>query len=269
MVNAQQFYLWDYDSTLFPLTTNRLLVEKFSSELRDFALSEVLGNDLGFQSQHRVFASKRGWFLRPTVKLDPVAEFFLYDFVYRNRALFRKSPLPQRKTHGFRIVNGEPISLLGSYTGFKKHTAAFRDGFKAYAYFDVAAYFNHVYQHDLVRWFEDAGASSEEVPIFGRFLRETASGRSIDCLPQGLYPAKMIGSAFLSFLENSTRIRAAMTVRLMDDMWLFDDDQKTLIGDFLMVQGLLSDRGLAMNDQKSAILEGLMPRPNCRMIWMR
>jgi hypothetical protein len=42
----------------------------------------------------------------------------------------------------------------------------------------------------------------------------------------------------------------------MDDMWLFDDDQKTLIGDFLMVQALLSDRGLAMNDKKSAILEG-------------
>ena len=49
--------------------------------------------------------------------------------------------------------------------------------------------------------------------------------------------------SFLSFLENSTRVRAAVTVRLMDDMWLFDDDQKTLIGDFLLIQRLLSDRG--------------------------
>jgi hypothetical protein len=85
---SQQFYLWDYDSTLFPLNTNRLLVEKFSAELRDFIQNEVLDNDVGFQSQHRVFATKRGWFLRPTVKLDPVAEFFMYDFIYRNRASF-------------------------------------------------------------------------------------------------------------------------------------------------------------------------------------
>lgn len=253
--NSQQFYLWDYDSTLFPLRTNRLLVEKFATELSDFIQNEVLVNDGGFQSQHRVFATKRGWFLRPTVKLDPVAEFFLYDFIYRNRALFRKSPLQHRKTHGFRIVNGEPISLLSSYTAFKKGVAKHRSAHRAYAYFDIAAYFNHVYQHDLVRWFEDAGGSSDEVVVLGRFLRETASGRSIDCLPQGLYPAKMIGSAFLSFLENSTRLRAGVTVRLMDDMWLFDNDPKTLISDFLMVQGLLSDRGLAMNDKKSAILE--------------
>ena len=257
--NSQQFYLWDYDSTLFPLKTNRLLVEKFATELRDFIQNEVITKELGFQSQHRVFATKRGWFLRPTVKLDPVAEFFLYDFVYRNRALFRKSPLSHRKTYGFRIVNGEPISLLTSYAGFKKSIAKNRSDYKAYAFFDVAAYFNHVYQHDLVRWFEDAGGSAEEAVLFGRFLRETASGRSIDCLPQGLYPAKMIGAAFLSFLENSTRIRAAVTVRLMDDMWLFDNDQKTLVSDFLMVQALLSDRGLAMNDKKSAILEGFDP----------
>jgi hypothetical protein len=257
--NSQQFYLWDYDSTLFPLRTNRLLVEHFAPELRDFIQNEVIANDIGFQSQHRVFATKRGWFLRPTVKLDPVAEFFLYDFIYRNRALFRKSPRPDRNIHGFRIVNGEPVSLLGSYASFKKGIAHNRNTHKAYAYFDIASYFNHVYQHDLVRWFEDAGGASEEVVLFGRFLRETASGRSIDCLPQGLYPAKMIGAAFLGFLENSTRLRAATTNRLMDDMWLFDDNEKTLISDFLIVQALLSDRGLAMNDKKSAILVGFDP----------
>ncbi len=196
---------------------------------------------------------------RNAAEIDPVAEFFMYDFIYRNRALFRKSPLPQRRIDGFRIVNGEPISLLASYAAFKKSVAKNRSSYKAYAYFDIAAYFNHIYQHDLVRWFEDAGAAPEEVVLFGRFLRETASGRSIDCLPQGLYPAKMIGAAFLGFLENSTRLRAAATVRLMDDMWLFDNNQKTLISDFLIVQALLSERGLAMNDKKSAILEGFDP----------
>jgi len=62
VTNSQQFYLRDYDSTLFPLKTNRLLVEKFATELRDFIQNEVLTKELGFQSQHRVFATKRGWF---------------------------------------------------------------------------------------------------------------------------------------------------------------------------------------------------------------
>src|SRR6266852_3445866 len=91
--NSRQFFLWDYDSSLFPLRMNRLLVEKYSAQVLDFMQTEQLASSGGFQSQHKVFATKRGWFLRPTVKLDPVAEFFFYDFVYRNRSRFRKSPL--------------------------------------------------------------------------------------------------------------------------------------------------------------------------------
>jgi hypothetical protein len=254
--NSTHLYLWDYDSTLFPLGMNRLMVERFSTKLRDFVQTEILSNDGGFQSQHRVFATKRGWFLRPTVKLDPVAEFFIYDFAYRNRALFRDAPAPNRRVYGFRIVNGEPISILRSYIEFKRAVALHRAKYQSYAYFDIAAYFNHIYHHDLVRWFEDAGGGDEDTKVFGKFLREIAAGRSIDCLPQGIYPSKMIGSAFLGFLENSSRIRAAQSLRLMDDMWLFDDQQETLISDFLIIQSLLIDRGLSINDRKSAILEG-------------
>lgn len=235
------------------------MVEKFSKELGDFIQAEILTGDGGFQSQHRVFATKRGWFLRPTVKLDPVAEFFIYDFVYRNRALFRRSPAPNRLVYGFRIVNGEPISILKSYSEFKRGVARHRASYESYAYFDIAAYFNHIYHHDLVRWFEDLGGGERDVAVFGKFLREIAAGRSVDCLPQGIYPSKMIGSAFLGFLENSNRIRAAQSLRLMDDMWLFDNLQETLVSDFLIIQSLLIDRGLCINDKKSAILEGHDP----------
>jgi hypothetical protein len=252
---SQQFFLWDYESTLFPLRTNRLMVEKYSTELLEFIQTECLSFDGGFQSQHRVFATKRGWFLRPTVKLDPVAELFLYDFVYRNRSHFRKSPLPTRKVFGYRIVGGTPIPILESYTNYKKAIAKTREAYQCHAYFDVAAYFNRIYHHDLVAWCENAGASSDDVTLFGRFLRETASGRTVDCLPQGIYPAKMIGAAFLGFLENSNRIRSAESVRLMDDMWLFDDDLATVTADFVVVQSLLSDRGLSVNEQKSRIIE--------------
>jgi hypothetical protein len=254
-VKSRQFFLSDYDATLFPLKTNRLIVEKYSSKLMEFIQSECFSDDGGFQSQHRVFAAKKGWFLRPTVKLDPVAEFFIYDFVYRNRFIFKKSPLPKRKVFGYRIREGTPIPVLKSYSSYKKAIAGCRETYKYYAYFDVSAYFNRIYHHDLVAWCESAGATAEDVEAFGRFLRETASGRSVDCLPQGLYPSKMIGSAFLGFLENSNRIRCGESIRLMDDVWLFDDDPQTVVADFLVAQSLLSERGLSVNEQKSTIAE--------------
>lgn len=256
---SQQFFLWDYDSTLFPLRINRLFVDRFASQVLAFIQEEQLTTKNGFQTQHRVFATKRGWFLRPTVKLDPIAEFFLYDFVYRHRQLFQAAPNAKRAIAGFRIVGGEPIAILKSYSQFKKSAAACRAAYASYVYFDVSAYFNRIYHHDLVRWFEDVGAAPEEVEILGKFLRETSGGRSINCLPQGLYPAKMIGSSFLRFLEDSSRIRCAQTLRLMDDMWFFDNEAQTLIADFLVAQALLSDRGLSVNEEKSKVLEGHNP----------
>jgi hypothetical protein len=235
------------------------MVSHYSQQVLEFIQNEVLPAKGGFQNQHRVFATKRGWFLRPTVKLDPVAEYFFYDFIYRNRHLFRKSPLDNRKVFGYRIVKGEPISILKSYANFKKAVAKHRNGYSSYVYFDVSAYFNHIYHHDLIRWCEEAGADPDDVKLFGRFLLDIVGGRSTNCLPQGIYPSKMIGSAFLGFLEACTRMRSGQSVRLMDDVWLFDDDPVTLISDFLLAQSLLNDRGLAVNEEKSSILEGHDP----------
>lgn len=259
MKDASDFFLRDYSATLFPLRMNRLLVENYSSQVREFIKNKVFSNSGTFQQQHRVFASKSGWFLRRTVKLDPVAEFFIYDLIFKNRGCFRKPRSANREVYGFRIERGDLTPTVNAYAEFKASVARNRRRFRYSAYFDIASYFNHIYHHDLVRWFEDAGANAANVQAFGKFLREIVGGRSVDCLPQGLYPTKMVGSAFLSFLEESNRMRSAHSVRLMDDVWLFDDDHKTLISDFILIQGLLSDRGLTMNDRKSAIHERYEP----------
>ena len=137
--NSKEFYLSDFESTLFPFNMNRMLVDRFSREIQGFILSDVLTETGGFQNQHRVYASKRGWYLRPTVKLDPVAEFFLYDFVYRNRALFRKSASTKRKSLGFTIVGGQPTPALHSYTVFKKAIADCRNTYDHYIYLDISS----------------------------------------------------------------------------------------------------------------------------------
>lgn len=252
--SARDLFLWDYDSTLFPLALNRLMVDRYADEMDEFIQETVLpAGGTGFLPQQRVFASKSGWHLRRTVKLDPVAEFFWYGLIYKNRARFRKPLGLDRNVFGFRIVRGEPLPTVRSYANFKASIAYGAAKFDQSAYFDIASYFNHIYHHDLVRWFEEAEASPGDVEVFGRFLREISSGRSVDCLPQGLYPSKMVGSAFLSFLEASNRIRSARMVRLMDDVWLFDDQRNTIVSDALRIQALLGDRGLSINVKKSAI----------------
>jgi len=112
MKGSAEFFLRDYPATLFPLRTNQLLVEKYASQLRAFIQDTIIDGGGAFQGQQRVFATKRGWFLRRTVKLDPVAEYFLYDIIYRNRALFRPSRNPKRAVFGFRIEGGQPVSTL-------------------------------------------------------------------------------------------------------------------------------------------------------------
>jgi hypothetical protein len=255
ITTSTQFFLSDYDSTLFPLKINRLMIEKGSREILEFIQSDCLADGKSFQNQHRVYATKRGWFLRPTVKLDPAADLFMYDFVYRNRSLFTRLPPQSRNVFGYRIAGGVPISGMQSYRDYKRAVARCKDAYQHYACLDVASYFNRIYHHDLTAWWEEAGGDRTDATTLGKFLREATGGRSIDCLPQGIYPSKMIGSAFLNFLENSSRIRCAESVRLMDDFWMFDNDPEVLIADFLVAQTLLSDRGLSINEQKSGVIE--------------
>ena len=92
--SVKQFYLDDLMRTLFPLTTNKVLVSAGHDELLAFAQS-LIADKRSFLPQRRVYASKDQLHLRRTVKLDPVAELYLYDLIFRNRKLFRNL-IPQR-----------------------------------------------------------------------------------------------------------------------------------------------------------------------------
>ena len=81
------FYNGDYRKTLFPMETNKILIETGKAEIENF-LRKCLNQTeeaYSFRSQTRVYAAKPGNHLRRTVKLDPVAEFFIYNLIFRNR----------------------------------------------------------------------------------------------------------------------------------------------------------------------------------------
>lgn len=255
--STKDFFEYDYFSALFPMETSRFLMENGEARIRDYiekCLSDKQeNNSFQFLAQTRVYASKPKNHLRRTVKLDPVAEYFIYDIVYKNRSKFRKPFNDDKKHFGYRFEAGEPLSAASSYKGFKQAQSAYGAKYRFALFFDVASYFNGIYHHDIVSWFANAGASIDDVNSLGAFLRQINSGRSIDCWPQGIYPAKMVGNDFLRFVEQHHAIKSLAIVRFMDDFCLYSNDFDDLIFDFHSIQKLLGQKGLSVNPSKTKI----------------
>lgn len=252
---ARGFYQHDFFAALFPMETCRFLIENGTPELEAFIQrclsSEPSDASCQFLAQTRVYASKPANHVRRTVKLDPAAEYFLYDVVFRNRHRFRKPFQSDKKHFGYRFDNGEPIPASSSYSGFKGAISSYSKIYKHSLSFDVAAYFNSVYHHDLVAWFANLGADQSDIDSFGSYLRQINSGRSIDCLPQGLYPTKMIGNDFLRFVEQHHSLKSSAIVRFMDDIVLFSNNPDLILEDFYSIQKLLGQKGLSVNPSKT------------------
>ena len=256
--DSQSFFLNDYGQTLFPLKTNRFLGKFGFGKLIEFGRSAVSKDEKStpaFLPQRSVSALKAGWHQRRTVKLDPVAEAFIYDFMFRNRRLIRGAMSSERECYGYVFKSGTPLSPTLSYRGFKGAKSEYASTFKHSLSFDISSYFNSIYHHDLTEWAEDRGFSDKSVAVFGRFLREIKSGRSIDCLPQGLYPTKMIGNDFLKFVDSAVRLKSAQLIRFMDDIVIFSNKKSDLQSDFYLIQDLLGQRGLSINSAKTRTSE--------------
>jgi hypothetical protein len=200
-----------------------------------------------------VLGSKTRFHLRRTVKLDPPSEFFVYDLVFRNRRCFHADHSPNRSSFGFVFKNGKPISSKTAYQQYRAAISRAKSQYKFGMRFDIASYFNSLYHHDLVSRFREIGAVEEDVNLYGRFLREINSGRSLDCLPHGIHPCKVLGADFLKFIDNSVRIRSQRVIRFLDDFNIFAESEKAIQSDFVLIQELLSERGLFLNEGKTLL----------------
>lgn len=253
--NTREFFFDDFSKTLFPLQTNRVLVELGETEIKDH-ITKCLNDEevtYSFLPQRRVFVSKPHGYLRRTVKLDVVAEYYLYDIIYRNRQLFRKPHVSGRTHYGYRIEKRVPIAATNAYKAFKGGLADYSAKYNHSFSMDVATYFNSLYHHDLVNWFHDIKAPPQDAEGLGQLLREIAGGRSVDCLPQGLYPAKMVGNDFLRFIEQHHDLKSDRVIRFMDDIVLFADDKQSIEDDFQTIQRLIGDKGLSLNSRKTRL----------------
>jgi len=256
-MSTKRFIIDDQTKTLFPTKTNRLLIEHGEQLIQEHIAKCFMPNEpsYSFLPQQRVFAAKYGLNLRRTVKLDPVAEYYIYDVVYRNKSRFRRPHTKSRVHFGYRFVDGKLINPTQSYKGFKTAISKYTRQYRFFISFDVAAYFNCIYHHDLAAWFSELGADSHDYEHLGQYLREINAGRSIDVLPQGLYATKMIGNDFLRFIDNHHGLKSSQLLRFMDDFYLFSDSLENIRSDFLLIQQLLGEKSLNINPGKTSRVE--------------
>jgi hypothetical protein len=255
MSATTDFVKADFNGTLFPLKTNLLMAEKHESELSQYIYQQVLdakNKSDSFLPQPRVYATKPRGHLRRTLKLDPVAEYFLYDVCYRNRTIFRPEFSSARRCFGYRFKDGSHISVHSAYEEYKASLGASDLVFAHKLQFDIASYFNSIYHHDVCHWFAaQNGVSEVDSDAINQLFREINAGRSVDFLPQGIYPSKMLGNEFLKFVDLSGQLKSGCLVRFMDDFTLFDNDVEVLRQDFVRIQQLLGQFGLNVNPSKT------------------
>lgn len=255
MTSTKEFIEKDFGSSLYPLKTNLIMAQVNGDEISDYIYGRILNDQYdsdNFLSQQKVYATKPRGHLRRTVKLDPVAEYFIYDVAFRNKSIFRKQVSDSRRSFGYRFKDGALIPVHSAYSEYKAVLQDLSGKFEHNIQFDIASYFNSLYHHDLTHWFASKpGVSGVDSNALGKFFREINSGRSVDFLPHGIYPCKMIGNEFLKFIDLSGLLKSAEIVRFMDDFTLFDNDQNVLKQDFIRIQQLLGKFALNINPSKT------------------
>ena len=162
-------------------------------------------------------------------------------------------PSANQLRFGYRFSSGRPESARDAYAAYKAALAGARSANPLTLKADVATYFNSIYHHDLVTTVREIGWADADCEAMGQFLRESNAGRSVDCLPHGIHPCKVLGSEFLRFLDNSYKLRSSLGIRFLDDIHFFDSSERILLSDLITLQELLGEKGLSLNDCKTEI----------------
>lgn len=250
-----EFYNSDFEGTLFPLETCKFIIENAYDEL-DVYLNKVENpqdKEYCFLPQQVVYASKAKQHLRRTKKLDPVAEFYMYQLTYKNRTIFNRKQNDERFSFGYKFKDGKSVPINESFLEFNTRLNLMKSKYKYHIQFDISSYFNSIYHHDLVNWFASCGVPTSEVELLGQFMREINGGFSIDFMPHGIYPSKMLGSHFLSYIDYSMLIKSEEMYRFMDDFIIASDSKETVTKDFQTIQKLLGQKSLNINSHKTQL----------------
>ncbi len=249
-----EFLKTDLKRSLFPLVSPLVFVEHGEAKLRSFVYSSIFSPpgpaSRNFAPAPIAYALKDSLHLRKLLVLDPVATFYLYDFVLRNSAAFQKGRAGSRTRYGYAFQGTTALPPAPQYHEFRRKKYQLKNQYAFFAKTDIANCFNSLYHHRVVQWVEKNVSVPESVQ-FGRFLRELNAGESVNCFPQGVHPAKTLGNFYLSFIESTGELTSPALTRFLDDTYFFSDSQAALERDVVVLQQILGGHSLCLNSSKT------------------
>lgn len=253
-MKAEKLILSDQMRWIFPLKSVAALASEGADRIRKHLRDEILNPkaQTGFSPCDVAFARKDEHHLRKVLVLDPIACFYIFDFVVQHRSYFQTTRSGKRRRFGHAFKNATPVDAFKQYHAFRREKYKRLANHDFFVQADVFNCFNSFYHHDVTSYLSD-NTSTEAGQGIGQFLREINAGTSISCFPQGLYPAKVLGNAYLGFIEQSRRMRAQESVRFLDDIVLFCDSDEEARDALLDLQYILASRHLSLNDSKTII----------------
>lgn len=251
--STAEFVLADNARGLFPLASTLSFIRHGGRAIGKYLAARLQSADksvVAFRTCPIEYALKDECHVRRTLVLDPVASYFLYDFVLSNRRQFAACEPGLRQSYGYAFAGASLVDSFLDYHAFRRRKYELRTQYKCFAQIDIANCFNSFYHHDVVAAIQ-AHIGEDAAHSFGRFLREINAGDSVSCFPQGVYPAKTIGNWFLRFIEQSGRLKSKAIIRFLDDIVFFDNSRDKVRRDLLVLQQILGTHALALNAEKT------------------
>jgi Reverse transcriptase (RNA-dependent DNA polymerase) len=250
-----EFLKTDFNRSLFPLASPIVFVANGEAQLRSFVYDAIFvtsgSPSASFFPTPVAFALKDKLHLRKLLVLDPIATFYLYDFILRNSSTFQKCRVSSRSRYGYAFQGTDALPPAPQYHDFRRRKYQLKEHYSYFAKTDIANCFNSLYHHRVNQWVE-TNISVQESVQFGRFLREINVGESVNCFPQGIHPAKTLGNFYLSFIESSSELTSPALARFLDDTYFFSNSQSQLERDVIVLQQMLGAHSLCLNSSKTA-----------------
>ncbi len=117
---------------------------------------------------------------------------------------------------------------------------------------DIAAYFERIYQHNLINLLRSSGCDSRIANFLEDELLEFTNRNSHGIL-QGMFPSDLLGNFYLASLDSYLRIREIPSIRFVDDLYLFFPNKLNAQKGLIELCRILRSEGLNLNESKTRI----------------
>ena len=110
---VNDFVKFDNPRSLFPLSSTKRYIELGGEKLREFIYESIFDANnkaISFTTCPIAYALKDKLHLRRMLLLDPLASFYIYNFLLENWKLLKPQKNSNRRYFGYTFKSGKPLN---------------------------------------------------------------------------------------------------------------------------------------------------------------